>query len=322
MPSDDDGLDHDGGATTSAVVAVDLTVRQTPTVEFTLAVAMCPPERLIPLARAAEAAGWDAVAVPDSVFYPEEVAGAYPFSADGARFWAPETPFVDPLVAIPAMAAATDRIGFVTNVLKTPLRHPLLVAKSVGSTAALFPGRFTLGVGLSWMPEEFAWLGQEMATRGKRLDEQIEVIRALLAGGWVEHHGRHYAFDRLRMEPAPGPGVPIVVGGHSPAAMARAARLGDGWIGAQADRDTLATLLHDLRTALDAADRDPAGFSTAATPLVAATPEAMADLAGLGLTGVITMPWYFTGGDPDDPGHQIEAIHWFADTVIAPLRAG
>ena len=55
---------------------------------------------------------------------------------------------------------------------------------------------------------------------------------------------------------------------------------------------------------------------------MAATPEAMADLAGLGLTGVITMPWYFTGGDPNDPGHQDEAIHWFAETVIAPLRAG
>ncbi len=148
------------------------------------------------------------------------------------------------------------------------------------------------------------------------------VIRALLAGGWVEHHGRHYDFDRLRMEPAPGPGVPIVVGGHSPPAMARAARLGDGWIGAQADRDTLATLLTDVHAALDAAGRDPAGFTTAATPLVAATPEAMADLAGLGLTGVITMPWYFTGGDPNDPGHQDEAIHWFAETVIAPLRAG
>lgn len=297
-------------------------MRQTPTVEFTLAVAMCPPERLVPLARAAEAAGWDGVAVPDSVFYPEEVSGSYPFSGDGARFWAPETPFVDPLVAIPAMAAATERIGFVTNVLKTPLRHPLLVAKSVGSTAAMFPGRVALGVGLSWMPEEFTWLHQDMATRGKRLDEQIEVIRKLLAGGWVEHHGHHYDFDRLRMEPAPGPGVPILVGGHSAPAMARAARLGDGWIGAQADRDALAALLTDLRAALDAAGRDPAGFTTAATPLVAATPDAMADLAGLGLTGVITMPWYFSGGDPDDPGHQIESIHWFAETVIAPLRAG
>lgn len=290
--------------------------------EFTLAVAMCPPERLLPLARAAEEAGWDSVAVPDSVFYPETVSAEYPFSGDGDRFWPAETPFVDPLVAIPAMAGATERIRFLTNVLKTPLRHPLLVAKSVGSAAAMFPGRVALGVGLSWMPEEFEWLGQEMRTRGKRLDEQIDVIRALLAGGWVEHHGPHYEFERLRMEPAPGPGVPILVGGHSEAAMTRAVRRGDGWIGAQADRGALAELLQDLHATLEREGRDPNGFTAAATPLVAATPDAMADLADLGLTGVITMPWYFTGGDPDDPGHQIESIHWFAEHVIAPLRTG
>ena len=288
--------------------------------DFTLAVAMCPPDRIVPLARAAEAAGWDGIAVPDSVFFPEQVSAKYPFTPDGERFWAPETPFVDPLVAIPAMAAVTERLRFVTNVLKTPLRHPLLVAKAVGSTAAMFPGRMALGVGLSWIPEEFSWLGQEKSTRGQRLDEQIEVIRALLAGGWVEHHGRHYDFDRLRMEPAPGPGVPILVGGHSPAAMARAARLGDGWMGAQADRDELAVLLNDVGRALDDAGRDPVGFTTSATPLVAPTPEAFAELAELGLTEVITIPWYFSGGDPNDPGHQEESLHWFAETVIAPLR--
>ncbi|MEO6629484.1 MAG: TIGR03619 family F420-dependent LLM class oxidoreductase [Aquihabitans sp.] len=290
--------------------------------QFTLALAMCPPERLIPLARLAEAAGWDAVAVPDSVFYPEQVSGSYPFSGDGKRFWPADAPFVDPLVAIPAMAAATDRIRFVTNVLKTPLRHPLLVAKSVGSAAAMFPGRIELGVGLSWMPEEFAWLGQDMSTRGKRLDEQIEVIRALLAGGWVEHHGPHYEFERLRMEPSPDEVVPIHVGGHSDAGMRRAARLADGWIGAQASAADLAELVGRLRTQLDAADRGDAPFGIQATPMVPATPDAMAELADIGLTGVITVPWYFSGGDPNDPTHQDESIEWFAETVIRPLRAG
>lgn len=288
--------------------------------KFALALAMCPPDRMIPLARAAEAAGWDAVAVPDSVFFPEEVSAGYPFTADGRRFWPADAPFVDPLVAIPAMAAATERIGFLTSVLKTPLRHPLLVAKAVGSAAAMFPGRVELGVGLSWIPEEFAWLGQEMRTRGARLDEQIEVIRTVLAGGWVEHHGEHYGFDRLRMEPSPPTRVPIHVGGHSEAAMRRAARCADGWIGAQADRDELARLVAGVRAALDAAGRDHRGFGVQATPIVPATPDAVGDLAALGLTGVITVPWFFSGGDPFDPGHQDEAVHWYAETVIAPLR--
>jgi probable F420-dependent oxidoreductase len=289
-------------------------------VKFTLALAMCPPERILPLARLADEAGWDAVAVPESVFFPEEVSAEYPFSADGRRFWPPDAPFVDPLVAIPAMAAATARLAFVTNVLKTPLREPLLVAKAVGSAAAMFPGRVGLGVGLSWMPEEFRWLGQEMRTRGKRLDEQIEVIRKLLAGGWVEHHGRHYDFDRLRMEPAPGPGVPIHVGGHSDAALRRAARLGDGWIGAQASAEDLAELVERLRTELERAGRSADGFEIQATPLVPATVDAMRSLSDVGLTGVITVPWYFSGGDPDDPAHQDDAVGWFAETVIEPLR--
>lgn len=290
--------------------------------KFTLALAMTPPDRILPLAKAADAAGWDAVAVPDSVFFPEEVSAKYPFTPDGERFWPADASFVDPLVSIPAMAAATERLTFVTNVLKTPLREPLLVAKSVGSMASMFPGRIGLGVGLSWMPEEFAWLGQEMKTRGKRLDEQIEVIRKLLAGGWVEHHGPHYDFDRLRMEPAPGPGVPIHVGGHSDAGLRRAARLADGWIGAQAGHDDLATLIARLHVALDQAETPIEGYEVQATPLVPATVEATEALAAIGLTGVITVPWYFVGGgDPNDPGFQEESIGIFAETVIEPMRA-
>ena len=289
--------------------------------KFTLALAMCPPERILPLARLADRAGWDAVALPDSVFYPETVSAPYPFTDDGERFWPADTPFVDPFVAIPAMAAATEHLDFFTNVLKSPLREPLLIAKAVGSMAAMFPGRIGLGLGLSYLPEEFRWLGQEKATRGARLDEQIEVIRAVLAGGWVEHHGPHYDFDRLRMEPSPAEAVPIHVGGHSDAAMRRAALLADGWIGAQSGRDDLVALIGRVHAALGAADRDPGGFEVQATPLVAASPEAMADLAGAGLTGVITIPWYFSGGDPNDPGHQDESIAWFAETVIEPLRA-
>ncbi|MCL4292734.1 MAG: TIGR03619 family F420-dependent LLM class oxidoreductase [Acidimicrobiia bacterium] len=290
--------------------------------KFTLALAMLPADRILPLARAAEAAGWDAVAFPDSVFFPEKVSADYPFTPDGRRFWAGDTPFVDPLVGMPAVGAATERLGLYTNVLKTPLREPLLVAKSVGSLAALFPGRVGLGVGLSWIPEEFTWLGQEMKTRGKRLDEQIEIIRAVLAGGFVEHHGPHYDFDRLRMDPAPGPGerVPIYVGGHSDAALRRAARLGDGWIGAQAGEEELGGLIGRLHGALADAGRDGEPFEVKATPLVEATPDAFARLAAAGLTDVITVPWYFSGGDPHDPRHQLDAVAWFADTVISPLR--
>ena len=287
---------------------------------FTLALPMCPADRLLTLARIADDAGWDAVSMPDSVFFPEEVSADYPYTSDGRRFWPDDAPWVDPWVAIPAMAAVTERLAFYTNVLKTPLRHPLLVAKTVGSTAAMFPGRIGLGVGLSWMPEEFSWLHQDMRTRGKRLDEQIEVLRAVLDGGWVEHHGPHYDFDRLRREPSPSEQVPIYVGGHSDPALRRAARLGDGWIGAQVDQAEAAAVVKRLHEALDEAGRSRDGFEVKLTPIVPATPEAMVELASVGVTDVITVPWFFAGGDPTDPAEQERSIAWFADTVIDPVR--
>lgn len=259
--------------------------------------------------------------MPDSVFYPAEVSAKYPFTSDGERFWPDDAPFVDPLVGLPAVGAATERIGLYTNVLKTPLREPLLVAKSLGSMAAMFPGRVGLGVGLSWIPEEFAWLGQEMRTRGRRLDEQIEIMRLAISGGYVEYHGEHYDFGSLRMEPpAPaGERVPIYVGGHSDAGISRAARLGDGWIGAQVTPDELEGLVGRIRRALEDEGRGDEPFEIKATPMVPATVGAMEELAAIGLTDVITVPWYFSGGDPTDRDHQVESVGWFAEQVIAPL---
>ncbi len=288
---------------------------------FTVSLPFTPADHLLPIARAAEAAGWDAVSVPDSVFFPEHVSAGYPYTADGQRFWPPDAPWPDPWVAIPAMAAVTERLSFYTNVMKVGIREPLLVAKTVTSTAAMFEGRIGIGVGLSWIPEEFAWLGQEMKTRGKRLDEGIEILRACLAGGWVEHHGRHYDFGRLMMVPAPTEPVPIYVGGHSEPALKRAARLGDGWIAVQVTPEEIAETvpkLHAYREEYGTADRP---FEIKVTPLVMPTIEAMDELAALGVTDVITVPWFFYGGDPEALDTKLADIARFADEIITPIRA-
>ncbi|MEO9223622.1 MAG: TIGR03619 family F420-dependent LLM class oxidoreductase [Acidimicrobiales bacterium] len=287
--------------------------------KFTLALPMCPPDHLLPLARAAEDAGWDAVTMPDSVFFPEEVSADYPYTADGARFWRPDTPWLEPFVAIPAMAAITERLHFYTNVYKTVLRHPLLVAKSLGSAAALAPGRVGIGVGLSWIPEEFAWLGQDMRTRGKRLDETIDIIRAVLAGGYAEHHGAQYDFGRLAMSPAPPAPVPIYVGGHSDPALRRAARLGDGWIAVQVTPEEIDEIMGRLRPLLIEHDRDVASYEIKVTPLVLATPDAMASLGDQGVTDVITVPWLYYEGDHHELQTKLDGVHRFADEVIHPL---
>src|SRR6185503_4496640 len=112
-------------------------------------------------------------------------------------------------------AAVTTRLQFVTGVYILPLRHPLEVAKSVASIALLSGNRVGLGVGAGWMREEFDVLGREFKGRGKRLDEQIEVIRKVWRGGMVEHHGTHYDFPPLQMSPAPTALPPILIGGQS-----------------------------------------------------------------------------------------------------------
>ena len=288
---------------------------------FTISLPFTPPDHLLPIARAAESTGWDAISVPDSVFFPEEVSAGYPYTSDGKRFWPAEAPWPDPWVAIPAMAAVTERLSFFTNVMKVGIREPLLVAKTVTSTAAMFEGRIGLGVGLSWIPEEFSWLGQEMKTRGKRLDEGIEILRACLAGGWVEHHGKHYDFDRLMMAPAPKEPVPIYVGGHSEPALKRAARLGDGWIAVQVTPEEIAQTvpkLHSFREEYGTADRP---FEIKVTPLVMPSIEAMDELAALGVTDVITVPWYFYGGDPEALDTKLRDLERFADEIITPIRA-
>ena len=291
---------------------------------------MFPPDHLLALAPVAEAAGFDSVAVPDSVFYPETVSADYPYSPDGARFWPPDTPFTDPLVAIPAMAAATSRLRFVTNVVKAPLRHPLLLAKQVASVAALFEGRLTLGVGSSWIPEEFEWLGLSMRTRGRRLDESIDVLRLVCGGGgpqWVEYHGRHLDTGPLMISPAPEQPVPIIVGGHSEPALRRAAQRGDGWISVQSTTDELRPVLTELARLRE--DADASGPFEANVLCLDLAPDASGiegfaafddEVSGMGLEVTFqVVPWFFAGGDPSDLSVRRDSLERFGAEVIAPL---
>jgi probable F420-dependent oxidoreductase len=292
-------------------------------VKFTLSLAMCPPAHMLQLSKVAEECGWDGVALPDSVFFPEEVSADYPYSPTGERFWNPSTPWVDAFVAIPAIAAVTERLHLYTNVYKTVLRHPLLVAKTVSSAAALFPGRVGIGVGLSWIPEEFAWLGLEKSTRGKRLDETIEILQLILEPGeprYVEYHGKHHGFGRLLMSPTPTEKVPIYVGGHSDPAIERAAKYGDGWIAVQVSPDDVRDVVPKLHDRLAAHGRSPDGFEIAVTPLVMNDPGAIKELEDLGVTDIITIPWLYYGAADDDVEAKADGIRSYTNDVVTALR--
>jgi probable F420-dependent oxidoreductase len=285
--------------------------------KFSVALPMLPPEHFLPLARAAEDAGYDGIAVPESVFFPEKVSAGYPYTADGGRFWAPETPFLDPFVAIPAMAAVTERINFYTNVLKLGIRDPLLVAKTVSSAAALADGRVGLGVGLSWIPEEFEWLGKDMRTRGARTNEAIEIIRLVCSGEWVEYHGTHYDFGRLIVRPVPTRPVPIYVGGLSEPGLKRAARLADGWISVANTTAEIAEVAPRLEALRTEYGRRDVPFEIKALCTDVFDLDGFRRMEELGVTDAMVCPWYFRPGDVDALDHQVDAVTWFGEEIVA-----
>jgi probable F420-dependent oxidoreductase len=292
-------------------------------VRFTLPFPMFPADQFVPLAQAAEEAGFDAIAVPDSVFFPENVSAEYPYSGDGGRFWEADTPFLDPFVAVSAMAAVTSRIRFYTNVVKLPIRNPLLVAKQVASIAALSGDRFDLGVGLSWMPEEFLWTGTEKKTRGVRTDEMIEILRKVCAGGgpqWVEHHGTHYDFDKLIISPAGQEPLRIFVGGHTEPSLQRAARSADGWVSVQSTTEELQASLDRLAVLRREHGRDHLPFVTSCLAMDAFDADGYKRLADMGVTDIQVVPWYFQGGDPGALETKRASFLRFAEDVMPHVK--
>ena len=138
----------------------------------------------------------------------------------------------DGLLNATALAMASRRVIVQTAVYLLPLRHPVPVARQVASLAALAPGRLLFGVGLGGEdPGEMRACGVDPATRGRRMDEALRVVRPLLDGGEVTMSGAFFSLDRVLIRPTPSPPVPIVVGGRSDAALRRVARYGDGWLG-------------------------------------------------------------------------------------------
>ncbi|WP_374158936.1 LLM class flavin-dependent oxidoreductase [Mycobacterium sp. G7A2] len=286
---------------------------------FTYAEAMTDPTFYIPLAKAAEAAGYHAMTIPDSVAYPFESDSTYPYTPDGSREFLENKAFIESFVLTAALCAVTTRLHFNHFVLKLPIRPPALVAKQAGSLAALFDNRLGLGVGTSPWPEDYELMNVPYARRGKRMDECIDIIRGLTSGEYFEYHGDFYDIPKTKMTPAPSQPVPILIGGHADAALRRAAR-NDGWMHGGGDPEELDALLKKLAVFREEEGRT-GPYQIHVISIDAYTPDGIKRLEDKGVTDVIVgfrIP-YITGQDTEPLDDKIRNLEMFAENVIAKV---
>jgi probable F420-dependent oxidoreductase len=289
---------------------------------FSYAESMTDPSYYLPLARAAEEAGYDSMIVPDSIFYPEVSDSRYPFNPDGTREFLDGKPFLEPFSLIPALGTVTERLRFVTFVLKLPIRQPVLVAKQVSSTAVLTDNRLLLGVGTSPWPEDYEVCGVPWQGRGRRMDEQIDVLRGLLTGNYFEYHGEFFDFPSIKMSPAPTKPVPILIGGHHEAALRRAAVAGDGWLHGGGDPDDLPVLLARLAELRRQHGTVDTPFEVHVISLEAYSPAGIRKLEEWGVTDVIVgFRWpYDSEPDAEPLQTKIDSLRRFGEDVIEKTR--
>ncbi|MBF6206663.1 TIGR03619 family F420-dependent LLM class oxidoreductase [Streptomyces gardneri] len=285
---------------------------------FTYAETMTDPSYYLALAKAAEEAGYTSMAVADSVAYPRESDAKYPYTPDGSREFLEDKPFIEAFVLSAAMAAVTTTLRFTPFVLKLPIRPPVLVAKQAASVAALSGNRFGLGVGISPWPDDFEIMGVPFDNRGARMDECIDIVRGLSAGGYFEYHGQFYDIPPIKISPVPTEPVPILIGGHSKPALRRAARRGDGWMHAGGDGAELDRLLAEL-DALRAEYGTREDFEVHVISLDGFTVDGIKRLEDKGVTDVIVgfrLP-YTTEQDTEPLDTKIANLSRFAEKVIA-----
>ena len=218
------------------------------------------PDTLLPLMKRVEEMGFESVWTGEHVMIPRDYASAYPFNTSGRIGVPPETHFIDPLIALSHVAAHTTTLRLGTGINLLPQSNPLLFAKQVASLDHLSKGRILLGLGVGWLAEEFTAMGVPFAGRGRRFDDYLRAVKKVWSGVEVEHQSDYLNWSGFKSYPLPHApsGPPIIIGGHSPAALRRTVATGDGWFAFPKSHYELSGLLGQLRDRAAAAGRDPA----------------------------------------------------------------
>ena len=221
------------------------------------------PQQVLALASAIEEIGYDEIAAFDHVVM------GYP-SQDRRTIYPAEMPILEALMLLANIAAVTSKVSLSTEVLVLPQRQPVLVAKQISTLDTLSQGRVRLGVGVGWQDSEYDALEEDFSTRGKRMDEAIDLLRSYWQGGRIEFRGSYYDSHDMGMEPVSPQGaeIPIWVGGESPAALRRTAKKADGWMASGVTDEQALSCVADIQRMAEEFGRDTAeiGFQLMLQP--------------------------------------------------------
>lgn len=286
-------------------------------------------DQLVEIARLAEQVGFHGISVADHLVMPTRIASRYPYTEDGEIFWPLDAPWPDPWVTLAAMSSVTSELQLATNIYLAGLRDPFTAAKAAATAAVLSNGRIVCGVAAGWIAEEYALAGIDFASRGRRLDEQIEVMRKLWTGREVEHHGEFFDIEHALLCPAPSEPIPIWVGGASPPALRRAARH-DGWFGVPMATAQMVPFVETLRREREAAGLPWQGYEVSISLAERQTAENTAELEALGVGSLCVIApwvpspwgstvWYDEKADPGKLDSKQQAMERFAEAVIHKL---
>ena len=269
---------------------------------------------MVALARKSEEVGVESLWTFEHTIVPNDYRSRYPYSGDGKMPVTPETNFVDPLIALSAIAAVTESIRLGTGVNILSQTNPLLLAKQAASLDFVSGGRFMLGVGIGWLREEFDAMGTPFERRGARFDDYIEAMRKVWSGDTVEHESEFLQWTGFKSYPVPvQTPFPVVIGGSKGKVFERIAKYGEGWFAPTVSAEQLKPMLEALGKACAAVGRDPVTIEISAMWAPAMGLDGLRGFEDVGV-GRLIVPLQALGGDS-----PLDAIDALGSDVIAKL---
>ena len=269
-------------------------------------------EQIVGLAQLAESLGFESVWTFEHVMVPVEYESRYPYSKDGKMGGGSDAAFLDPLIALTAVAAHTNTLRLGTGVNILSQTNPLLLAKQAATLDLLSNGRFMLGAGIGWLKEEFDAMGVSFERRGARYDDYVVAMRKVWSGEVVEHQSDFINWSGFQSYPLPVQegGVPIIIGGSKGKAFDRIALHGNGWFAPTNDAATLAPMLEDLKAACARHERDYDSVEITSMWDNQGGMDAIKAFEDIGVSRVI-VPLFVLGRDP------VAGLKSLAESVIS-----